>query len=92
VARLRFPTPTWDDFLSLALDETRHFSEGSVQVMRRLKALLTDLREIVPPSRRAAVDSQLELLDAGVVRTFPAPGDQLVARGYDRQGLGATRA
>jgi len=88
--RLRFPTPTWEDFLSLGIDETRHFSEGSVQVMRRLRALLTDLRTIAPPSRQAAIDTQLLLLDAGVERTFAAPGDRVVARTYDRQGLGAS--
>ena len=45
--------PTWEDYLSLALDETRHYGEGSVQVMRRLRALLDNVRESVPESAAA---------------------------------------
>jgi uncharacterized membrane protein len=88
--RLRYPAPSWEDFLSLAIDETRHFGEGSVQVSRRLRALLEDLRESVPESRRAAVDAELELVRASAERAFADSGDRLVAASRDRQGLGTT--
>ena len=89
VVRLRYPVPSWEDYLSLAIDETRHFGEGSVQVTRRLRALLEDLRDSVPESRRGPVESELELLDASAERAFAEPGDRLSAAARDRQGLGA---
>ncbi|MEZ5078653.1 MAG: DUF2254 domain-containing protein [Solirubrobacterales bacterium] len=92
VARLLYPVPSWEDFLGLALDETRQFGEGSVQVTRRLRALLEDLREAVPERRRAAIDAELELLDAAADRTFVDRGDRRSAAAGDRQGLGAGRA
>ena len=84
-----YPVPSWEDFLSLAVDETRQFGEGSVQVTRRLRALLEDLREAVPEFRRAAVDAELRLLDASADRAFTDRGDRLSAAARDRQGLGA---
>ena len=88
--RLRFPTPSWEDYLSLALYETRHFGEGSVQITRRLRALLEDLHESVPPTRRVAIDAELALVEASAVRGFADGVDQLAAAARDRQGLGAT--
>jgi len=90
--RLLFPVPSWEDFLGLALDETRQFGATSVQVTRRLRALLEDLREAVPEPRRGAIDAELELLDAGADRTFVDRGDRRSAAAGDRQGLGAARA
>jgi uncharacterized membrane protein len=88
--RFWYPTPSWEDYLSLAVDETRHYGAGSVQVTRRLRALLQDLREVVPPFRRAAIDVKLELVDAAGDRAFPEQGDRAEAAERDRQGLGAT--
>jgi uncharacterized membrane protein len=90
--RLCYPAPCWEDYLSLAIDETRHYGEGSVQVSRRLRALLEDLRESVPEPRRAAVEAELELVDAAADRAFADRGDRLVAAARDRQGLGTTAA
>jgi len=87
--RFVYPVPSWEDFLTLALDETRQFGEGSVQVTRRLRALLEDLREAVPEPRRAAVEDELQLLDASADRAFTERGDRLSAAARDRQGLGA---
>ena len=87
--RLVYPVPSWEDFLSLAIDETRQFGEGSVQVTRRLRALLEDLREAVPEPRRAAIDAELELVDASADRAFTDRGDRLSAASRDRQGLGS---
>ncbi len=87
--RLVYPVPSWEDFLTLAVDETRQFGEGSVQVTRRLRALLEDLRDAVPERRRAAIDAELELLDASADRAFTDRGDRLSAAARDRQGLGA---
>jgi len=87
--RFLYPVPSWQDFLTLAVDETRQFGEGSVQVTRRLRALLEDLREASPEFRRAAIDTELELVDAAADRAFTDRGDRLSAAARDRQGLGA---
>ena len=67
VVRFRYPAPSWEDYVSLALDETRQYGESSVQVTRRLRALLEDLRAAVPEPRRAALDAQLALLDLSLI-------------------------
>ncbi|HJU12564.1 MAG TPA: DUF2254 family protein, partial [Candidatus Binataceae bacterium] len=41
--RLAVPYPAWEDFLRLALDEIRFCGATSVQVMRRMRALISDL-------------------------------------------------
>ena len=88
--RFRYQAPTWEDYLTLALDETRQYGEGSVQVMRRMRALLDNLHPSVPEWRRAAVDAQIAMLDAAADRAFSDRPDQLAASASDRQGLGAT--
>lgn len=43
--RLVFPTPTWEDYLTLAFDEIRQYGGSSVQVMRRLRSALMGLAD-----------------------------------------------
>lgn len=88
--RLWYRAPSWEDYLSSALAETRYYGKESLQVMRRLRALLDDLRASVPDSRRPAVDAELALLDADAGRVFSDSGDQLTSAARDRRGLGAT--
>jgi uncharacterized membrane protein len=90
--RLRYPTHSWDDFLSIALDEARVFGAGSAQVTRRLRALLDDLHAAVPPPRRPAVAAQQSLLEACVRSSYPEPAEQAIAATADRQGLGSSRS
>lgn len=82
--------PSWEDLLRLALTETHQFGVGSVQVMRRMRALLEDLREVVPECRWAAIDAELVLVESAATRSFPGSGDQETAAISDRQGLGAS--
>ncbi len=89
--RFRFPAPSWEDFLSIALDETRMFGEGSVQVSRRLLALLEDLLRVVPDPRRAAVAEQLAILESSTKRSFGEAAERLLASTRDRQGIGSPR-
>ncbi len=89
--RVRYSAPSWEDFLALALDETRQFGTSSVQVSRRLFALLSDLREVVPAHRRPAVDAEIQRLTAGVDRSFHDEGDRRSAATSDRQGIGSSR-
>lgn len=89
--RLVVPVPSWDDFLVLALDEIRFCGANSIQVMRRLRALLVDLMKQVPQSRRPALRRYLERVDNGIRRTFEDRDDRKDALAEDRQGLGLSR-
>ena len=90
--RLVFPVPSWDDFLVLAFDEIRYYGASSIQVMRRMRALLLDLMASVPPERLAALERYLERVDNGIRSTFEEGADRKDALERDRQGLGLSRA
>lgn len=51
VPRVRLPFPTWEDFLTVGVDEAIHFSAHDPLVRSRVRALLEDLTEITPPAR-----------------------------------------
>jgi uncharacterized membrane protein len=89
--RVIYPTPSWDDFLALAFDEIRMYGANSMQVARRLGALLADLEEVVPPDRRHAVRVHAERVRASIVRSFADEADRAEALVVDRQGLGLGR-
>jgi uncharacterized membrane protein len=89
--RLVYPVPGWDDLLLLAFDEIRYCGANSIQVMRRMRALLKDLAAHVPPARRAALQRYLERVDTGIHRAFDDAEDRKDALEEDRQGLGLSR-
>ena len=78
----------WDDVVELAFTEIRQYGGPSVQVVRRLRALLEDLRERVKPEYRAAVDDELRRLDATVDKHWRSSVDLDRARVPDGQGIG----
>ena len=82
----------WEDFLSLAVTEIREYGWRSVQVMRRLRAVLEELRESVPAERRDAVDAELARLEATVSRGFAGTVDLDLASVPDPQGIGGPGA
>jgi uncharacterized membrane protein len=86
--RLFIPSPTWEQFLLLSLDEILHCGATSVQVMRRMRALLTNLRRVLPVGRHAALLCWEERLQASISRTFPDAEEKRNASVADRQGLG----
>jgi uncharacterized membrane protein len=90
--RLIFPTPTWEDYLTLAFDEIRHFGSSSVQVMRRMRSALVGLADSLPSQKRAeAVRRYLEHLDRVVEASSFDVEDRRMARQEDRQGIGLSR-
>ncbi|MGA7397426.1 MAG: DUF2254 domain-containing protein [Solirubrobacterales bacterium] len=91
VLRFSFPSPAWEDFLSIALDETRIYGEGSIQVSRRLRALLEDLKTLAPASRMPAIEDQIAMLERSINRSFSEEAERLVAGARDRQGIGTPR-
>jgi len=90
--RLVVPLPRWDDYVALAVTEIREYGARSTQVARRLRAVLSDLLQRVPASRRPALEHQLVLLDAAVTRAFPDPDERAFALIADRHGLGEPAA
>src|SRR5215207_2213247 len=85
--RLVVPQASWDDYVHLGFDEIRHFGIGSIQVPRRMRAALDDLLTVVPPDRRAVVESQLAALDRAVDRTYAEPDERARAMASDLQGI-----
>ena len=89
--RVIVTSPTWDDFLRLSFDEIQTHGGGSVQVVRRMNALIADLLAAAPEERRAALLARQVRLERIVAHAFPDRDDQLDASMEDRQGLGASR-
>ena len=81
-------TRRWDDIVMLGLTEIREFGATSVQVMRRLRAVLEELLETVRPEHRAAIEEELRRLDATVDDGWRHSVDLDRARKADRQGIG----
>jgi len=86
--RLVVPFPTWDDFLLLALDEIRAYGASSVQVMRRMMALIKNLTEVLPATRTAALERWERRLQSTIARSFADRDEKQDASVADRQGLG----
>jgi uncharacterized membrane protein len=89
--RLVVPFPTWDDLLRLAFDEICSYGSTSVQVMRRMNALVTDLTQAVPEERRPALKYWDARLKTTIARSFADGEERMDASREDRQGLGVPR-
>ena len=86
--RLVYRTPNWENFLHLAVTEIRHYGRDSIQVMRRLRAMLENLIETLPARRTPLLRRELELLHQSSKRAFPDMDDQVLADIGDLQGMG----
>jgi uncharacterized membrane protein len=89
--RLVMQSPAWGDFLRLAFDEIRFYGATSIQVMRRMKALVNQLISLLPQERRLALRYWQERLQSTVERTYSDTQDKLDASDEDPQGLGSSR-
>ena len=89
--RVILPTPNWEDFVSLGMSEIRFFGGSSIQVVRRLRAMIENLLAVLPAVRHPALREQLELLNHTVERSFADPADRVHAGIGDYQGVGASR-
>ena len=89
--RLVIAAPAWEDFVNLAFSEIRSYGAQSIQVMRRMNALLSDLIIALPEQRRPALRSQQTRLQNTIARSFLSIEDQVEASAEDREGLGQTR-
>jgi uncharacterized membrane protein len=78
----------WEDYLALACTEVREYGAASIQVQRRLRAMLEELRETVRLEHREAVDAELGRLNATVELHFGDSVDVDRASQPDAQGIG----
>jgi uncharacterized membrane protein len=90
--RLLMPSRTWDDYLTLAVTEIRECGATSIQVIRRLRAMLEDLQQSVRPEHRTAVDAEIVKLNATVTTSFAGSPDKAQAEVPDVQGIGGPTA
>jgi len=88
--RLVVPFPTWDDLLQLAFHEILFCGATSVQVMRRMNALVADLALAVPKERRPKIEYWAGRLKTTIAHSFVDGEARLEALKEDRQGLGVT--
>ncbi|MCX4695534.1 DUF2254 family protein [Streptomyces sp. NBC_01408] len=89
--RLVVPGRSWEDYLRVGVTEIREYGATSLQVCRRLRALLEDLLETQPTEHLPAVRAELVLLDESVRRTFTDSARRASAQTADRQGIGGGR-
>ena len=88
--RVIFRTPNWDDFVHVACNEIRTCGANNVQVARRLRAMLLNLVQSLPPHRHAALEAELGRLDQMIQRLYSLPDDLALASVPDIQGLGGS--
>ena len=82
----------WEQYLALGVTEIRVYGASSVQVARRLRAMLEELHDAVRPEHRPAVEDELARLEAAVAVALGSSPDLDRAREADRQGLGGARS
>jgi uncharacterized membrane protein len=86
--RLVYRTPDWEDFVHLAVTEIRHFGGESIQIARRLRAMLESLIQTVPEARAKLLRHELTMLHRSAERFFSEPEDRALAAVSDFQGVG----
>ncbi len=86
--RLVYSTPQWEDFVALAVSEIRLFGANSIQVARRLRAMLEHLAGALPEPRIPPLREELAMLQHTVERAYPEAKDRERAQTGDLQGIG----
>jgi uncharacterized membrane protein len=82
------PVRSWEHYLSLGVTEIREYGASSIQVMRRMRAMLEELHRDVLPEHRPAIDDELARLDATVRHAFGHSSDLDRACVPDVEGIG----
>jgi uncharacterized membrane protein len=88
--RVVLRTPNWEDFVQTACTEIRACGANNMQVVRRMRAMLVNLRSTLPEHRHATLAKELELLDWAIETHFTRPEELALARVPDSQGLGGS--
>lgn len=87
--RLVVKTPTWEDYLQLGLCEIMQYGATSIQVERRLEALLSYLLQSVPSDRAVVVRKFLEQRRSVASVSFTDETFRKWAEIADREGIGS---
>jgi uncharacterized membrane protein len=74
------------------VSEIRQYGAGSLQVDRRLRAMLEHLLSELPAARRPPLEEELALLGNAVARGFRDEADRKRAEVADHQGVGRSGA
>ncbi|MGH3507938.1 MAG: DUF2254 domain-containing protein [Nocardioidaceae bacterium] len=91
-SRLVVPGLDWHQYLQLATTEIRHFGADSIQVDRRLLAMLDRLAtQATGSATLLPILKQRELVQELATLSFRSPDDQREAQVADALGLGAAR-
>jgi uncharacterized membrane protein len=88
--RLIFRTPNWENFVHITFREIRQCGANSLQVVRRLRAMIENLTQTLPEQRHAALREELDLLNRAITRHFTFSEDLALARIPDPQGMGGS--
>lgn len=86
--RVVLRTPNWEDFVHISFREIRHCGAGSLQIERRLRAMIENLTRTLPEHRHPALLVELDLLERAIARQHSFDEDVALARIPDSQGLG----
>jgi uncharacterized membrane protein len=88
--RVIFQTPDWEDFVNLAFSEIRFYGAENIQIARRLRAMIVNLKDTLPAQRHPALCDELDLLDRMIEKVYILAEDMKLARIPDPQGLGGS--
>jgi uncharacterized membrane protein len=88
--RVAYGTPDWPNYVVLAVSEIRHYGGSSLQVTRRLRAMLEHLTGALPEARHDALAEELQLLARAAERGFLDEQDRKRAGIGDYQGVGGS--
>src|SRR5262249_38908897 len=89
--RLVYRTPNWEDFVELAVTEIRQFGGQSIQVARRLRAMLEHPVQTLAEGRGSVLSRELALLHRSAERFSTEPEDRALAEVSDLQGVGGSQ-
>ena len=91
VVRLIFPFCGWEDFVTLAGTEIRHYGGPNPQITRRLQAMYEYLLQELPEPRKAAIRREVELLRQTIQQCYAGEMDREIAAKADFEGFGSHR-
>jgi uncharacterized membrane protein len=86
--RVLLRSPNWEDFVHLAFSEIRSYGSNNLQIVRRLRAMIENLLQLLPAVCHPALDQELSLLEREIEKNFTYLEELTLARVADSQGLG----
>jgi uncharacterized membrane protein len=86
--RIVYRTSTWADLVALAFEEIAWYGRESIQVTRRLQAILDGLITDLPRHRRPPLEELRARITTSIEESFVLRGTRATASQPDRLGLG----